>query len=532
MMVEEKPPAEITAEVFTATGEGFRWDPAARNVEKRPLDIAFETEAGEGFASSSVTLRRPGDQEYADLSLLNELRLNTGGGQRAYEGRAQGVPVGEAWQFDCEGWMSHGRQRTFTDFLVERDTSQLGEISTYRRQVLLAFTQTLDKAYTVAADRALNWTGEAGQSIPAGSRAELAYIAPLGTRIGKVMYQGTQGNAANVAAPDMVTADDDQINNQVTYGMTLDGTLRTINLTDSKRAFVLGALASATHTPAATAGFWRTIALLATYNESGVPTITRDGEPDGIAASDGITYLANKYAPKLSTAGVEATSYPIPHATWRDPVTFHEAAKQLNSFHGWRLGVWENRTLEFGPYDLTTSNWQVRNGINGVRVETPGDTTENIFNGVCVTFTDFTGVQQRITPLDAADLHDTSDWIAANQWGDQAWFDLPEITWRCSKNDAVAIGAIALTEANRAKRPSTITVPMYIQDIEGHWQPSSLVRADQTISVLNQHSPTPRKITKTSWRNHELTVTTDNAVGNQEALNARIIGALQAAGLM
>jgi hypothetical protein len=530
MKVKELPPAELTAEVLTPAGERFRWDPASRNVGQRPLDISFDTEAGEGFSSGSVTLRRAGNRLYDDLALLNELRLTTGGGRRVYEGRARGVPIGDAWQMDCEGWMSHARQRTFTDLLVERDFAQFGENTQARLAWLLGNGYTPNSGYTAQVADAINFIGETGRAIPYASFADLTYRAPAGCRVVKVMYRGAETNTSNVGPLRFAFMDEDGLSNGIEINPTMNGALQTMTPSDGRPQLILWFFATATHTP--TLAHSRTISQLATYGSASLKTIPRENEPDGIAASDGIRFIANKYAPKLKTDGIQQTTYPIPNAVWRDPITVHEAAKQLNSYHGWQLAVWDERTLTFAPYDLSEADWQVRNGVDGVRVETPGDTTETVFNGCCVTYTDTSGgSRQRVTPLDAADLNDTSDAIAANQWGDQAWLDI-EISWRCQKADAVQLGAIALVEANRARRPSTITVPMYLQDIDSHWQPSSLVRADQSIVVTNQHSPTPRKITRTSWQNHQLTITTDNAVDSQEAFNARMLGALNAAGLM
>ena len=72
---------------------------------------------------------------------------------------------------------------------------------------------------------------------------------------------------------------------------------------------------------------------------------------------------------------------------------------------------------------------------------------------------------------------------------------------------------------------------MHIKDINGSWWPSSYVRADQTILVTNQHTPVPRLITRASWSNHALNITTDNAIDTMEAFNQRIGTALTANGL-
>ena len=55
-----KPPAEINAEVTLPTGDRIRWDAAAPDVKKRPLDISFDTESGRGAKElASVTIIAP-----------------------------------------------------------------------------------------------------------------------------------------------------------------------------------------------------------------------------------------------------------------------------------------------------------------------------------------------------------------------------------------------------------------------------------------------------------------------------------------
>jgi hypothetical protein len=526
-----KPPAEINAEVTLPSGDRIRWDAASPDVKKRPLDISFDTESGRGFSSASVRLDRPTDRTYPELGLLNELTLTTATGQTVYQGRAQGIPVSDDFSFDCDGWASHGEQRQITDLIIDRDLGAWGGIS----QMLLVIwsppiaSTPYEADYTASADKGqIAFAGSTDKVIRNNSRGAIAYRAPTGCQIGGFRYSGTEGNTTSVAAATVARTTGD-MTSQTTSSLTLDGTSRTVDLTGSgATALVLEARASAQHT-ATSAQFFRKITP-GVHGDTGITYSVRSDNLTGFTASDGIRYLANKWCPKWDTSGIQTTGFLIPHAVWREPTTPLDAIRQLNGYHLWKLGVWEDRRLVFEPYDLSVADWQVANGVDGVRVEYQGDTTENLYNGVTVTFTDFTGEQQRLTPNDSEDLRDRSDFIAANQWNDEAWLSI-DVSWPTTADGAVEIGRIALANANQARRPSTITVPMHIKDIHGHWWPSSYVRADQTILVSNQGAPVPRTITRTSWSNHQLTITTDNAVDTLEVFNQRVSGALQASGL-
>jgi hypothetical protein len=523
--------ADLNAEIRLPSGEVIRWDSASPDAGNRPLSPSFDTESGRGFSSGSVVLRRPTERDYPELGLLNELTLRSGTGRIVYQGRAQGIPVSDQFSLDCDGWMSHGEQREITDFIIDRDVSAWGSVTTARK-ALNASTIPQEADYSVETKTgSVIFTGSTGKVIPANSQSEAAYRAPSGTSISALAYNGSRTNTTNVATSTVSATNEDQITGSTTSNLTLDSTARTINFTGSPKALVLTVKASTQHTPSAALPFSQTMTA-AVYGQHGVPITTRDDGMTGFTASDAIRYLANRYCPQWITTGIQPTSYLIPHAVWREPTTPADAIRQLNGYHLWKLGVWEDRMLDFSPYDLSVADWQVASGVDGVRVEYQGDTTENLYNGVAVSFTDVTtNEQKRLTPDDASGLRDNAEWIAANQWGDQAWLNI-DVSWPVPPDDAVEIGAVALANANQARRPSTITVPAYVKDIHGHRWPSSYVRADQTVLVTNQHTPVPRLITRTSWSDHSLTITTDNAIDTMEAFNQRVSGALSARGII
>ena len=518
---------ELNAEVKTASGERIRWDSASPNAKNRPLSPAFETETGRGFSSGSVTLQRPVGRDYPELRLLNELTLRSASGEIVYQGRAQGIPAGEAYSFDCDGWISHGERRQFTDLIIDREASAWGPMPNAERARLATYnirpiTDASPQGSTIRFEINRLIANSQGRNAVAAT-----YRAPAD--IGKVRIKHNAGFGGswifqlemgfNPAASPSTSYTNTNLGAAGELVGTPNAPTRFAHVALWHNADFVGD------------GIWITDVTPTVYGVTGITTQNRADGLDGFTASDGIRYLATRYCPKWKLDGVQDSGYLIPHAVWREPTTPADAIRQLNSYHLWKLGVWENRTLTFAPYDLTTSDWQVRSGVDGVRVEYQGDTTENVYNGVAVSYTGFDGEQYRITPEDTAELRDSSEWISANEWGDEIWLNL-DVSWPCSRDDAVAIGSIALATANQARRPSTITVPAKIRDIHGIVWPSSYVRADQTILIANQTPAIPRLITRTSWSDHSLTITTDNAIDTMEAFTARVSGALSASGIL
>ena len=520
---------ELNAEVTLPSGDRIRWDAASPDAGKRPLAPTFETETGRGFSTGSVTLQRPVERDYPELRLLNELTLRSATGQIVYQGRAQGIPAGEAIAFDCDGWITHGEQRQITDLIIDREASAWGPMPNGERARLAAsFSPYYDGSTTGATIRLeiprLAQSGGTPKAV-----AVSVYRSP--GQIGRVRVISTGAWSSP-----------HRVNLGTRLGPVADGGVLTGYATATPGASTELNVYPEGPTRYAQVDYWYNgdwtgdgpwgVSVTPTvYGQTGITTQARSDGLDGFTASDGIRYLANRYCPKWSTAGVQPSGYPIPHAVWREPTTPADAIRQLNSYHLWRLGVWENRELTFAPYDLSVADWQVSSGVDGVRVDYQGDTTENVYNGVTVGYTGFDGEQYRITPEDSAELRDDSDWISANQWGDQVWLNL-DVSWPATQDDAVEIGRLALANANQARRPSTITVPATIRDIHGNLWPSSYVRSDQTIVVTNQSPAIPRLITRTSWSDNTLTITTDNAIDTFEAFTTRLSGALSASGIL
>lgn len=524
------PPIGLSVLLTQGNGDSFRLDPDHPDAEKQPYGLSFQT-TNEGFGEASFSLRREAGHASHDLQVLNDVKFLGVAGDIGYHGRLTAAPSAESLDVSADGWKTAMTQREdLRELIVDRDTTNFSQITYDRQALLLDLNATLDKSVTGNSDGGqLVFSSESGQSVPTGSRAELAYVAPLGCLIRNLEYVGSEANTGGVSAATAIFADADEITNQLNVNLTLDNTRRVAAPSSPRRSVILGSTYNATTAVVAGSPHRRLIDTAVWGNHPLTKRTRTDGLP-GVFASDAIIWLVERYAPKIDTSRVQQTSYPIPHLVWHDATTLQAMLQQINSFHSWRLAVWENRMLEFGPYDYGEADWKCANGINGVKVELTGDTSEKQFNGCVVSYTDFNGVRQMVGPWTSAELRDESAWIAANQWGDQAYLPI-EVEWACSQSDAVLIGAIALADANRAQRPCQITIPYHAQTVNGTWEPCWKVRADQTIAVMNESYPGPRMITETRWQANEVVITTDNAINTLDALQRRISGALAAHGL-
>jgi hypothetical protein len=292
---------------------------------------------------------------------------------------------------------------------------------------------------------------------------------------------------------------------------------------------------TATHaaaTPAAGASV--TLSKLAVYGNHGLTTHTGDTlEPDGLYLSDILKNIAQRFCPMLDTSGVQTNNYVVQHCAYRDPTFPYDAFLDLNKYALWHLGVWDNRQLVYRPYDLTDYDWEIRTDDPGTTFSPQGPSTEDLFNGIAVTYTDpLTGVTDTITPDTTAGLTDTS---ATNPWnthGIKKWASIT-ISTPTLAAQAVLLGQAALASANEPKTPGTITTTGYVRDRAGNPQPGWKVRAGDTIAVTNFPNDAPRLIVETDWDDEakRLKLAIDFPFATLDAYLDRQANALQAAGL-
>lgn len=541
-MASTLPPLELAVEVIDASGVRSRWDPGSAVASDRPLDLSFSTKRGEGFADGSVTLARRIDQDYVDLHLFDDVTFFGADGSVAYEGRIAAQPRSfsqtHSIGVQIAGWMSHARDRPFTEVYVDRDISAWQEPSRARKVAIVgtnygygSFQATRDTAGSLPA---LEMKISGGWVSPYKPIVEALYDAGGSANGIAYLYYDFEGNAnlnatfeayvtggSSDSAPEFTSSD-------LWAGSTVSG-YHTLAL---PRRFVTFQLLYPV-TPAGADGvdFSLFVRNLAVYGAHG---LTRIGDgPAGFAASDVIKNIASRFCPKLNTDGVKDTTWPIPHLAFKDQTDPYDAFLAVNAYHLWELGVWENKTLTYGPADRLDYDWDVRLSDKGVQVELQGDSTEDLANGIVVDFTDVTtGAKNTLTPVNTPDLNDLDPNNPVNEHGLTRWTKLG-LSSPTTAAAAIQIGRSALTEFNAPKAPGTITVTGHLRDRAGHWQQGWKVRAGDTVAVTDHPVDNPRLITETSWNNEskQVTITVDSAAKRLDAVLDRIGLALTAQGL-
>jgi len=273
---------------------------------------------------------------------------------------------------------------------------------------------------------------------------------------------------------------------------------------------------------------------VAVYGNHGLPTYTgQPAQPSGPYISDVIKNIVQRWCPQLNTDGVMANQFVLQHAAFRDPTTPYDALILLNGYTLWHLGVWDNRTLYYRPYDFTDYQWQVRTDDPGVTFSPQGDSIDDLHNGIAVTYQDLlTGVENRITPETDTSLRDDDPSNPWNAHGIDHW-DEVSLSVPDTATGAAQRGYAILRDRNRRRAPGTITVKGSILDRQGHVQPVWKVRAGDTISVTNFPNDTPRLINETRYDHdgHTITISVDQPLAVMEAVDDRIQMALNAVGL-
>jgi hypothetical protein len=480
-------PLDLFVEVTTPDGTRYKWN-ANEAPGSRPINLSFRSKIGEGFSDASLQLPRRIDLDYPDLNLADTVTIVGADGGIVYEGYVAAMPrelsdrhvIGVT----LTGWMAHAKDRQFQELYVDRDIGQWGDMPIERKTALLSGSISIGD-FSYAASQGGLVCALPNQALGTQTAADAWYQAPPGCTVAKVGYRG---NSTSLPGGWLVrfTATDARDGTSATgVTVTLDDTLRSATLTTPTRyLFSLTYSNGNAATPAAGASV--VLSKLAVYGNHGLTTRTGDTtEPDGLYISDILKNVASRWCPLLDTSGVQDNPYVVQHCAFRDPTFPYDAFLELNKYALWHLGVWDNRQLVYKPYDLTDYDWEIRTDDPGVTFSPQGPSTESLFNGVGVTYTDpLTGVTDRITPETTATLSDTS---SANPWTAHSRSHWDEITLSVPvlAAQAALLGVAALADRNRPKTPGTLTATGYIRDRAGNPQPVSKVRAGDTIAVTN-----------------------------------------------
>lgn len=542
-------PLDLYAEVESADGTRYNWNANASDPGSRLRNFSFSTRIGEGFGNGSGQLARRIDGDYSDLNLVQMVRVAGADGDVAYEGRLAASPRelddSHSIGVTLAGLMAHAKDRRFSEVYVDRDLGAWGQMTARRRSAYLTTNwmphdsqQIADTTDTSATNTttAINgaWVN------PYKPVSEAWYDAGPGNLIAKIGYSwkidGPLSSADAQWAWAVILSGDDIASSFTTSGNLRaagPSTLQTFTSTSGWRYGLLQLLYNST--PAGSDGIVQGIAWskLAAYGNHGLTLYTGEpGEPDGVYASDVLRDIVTRFCPLLDTIDVEDTDYVIQHVAFKDRTYPYDAFLELNKYHLWHLGVWDHGRLAFRPYDLSEYDWEIRTDNPGTTFAPVGPTTEDVFNGVEVTYTDIlTGKQNTVTPDDDSTLLETSDENPWNEFGVPHWYPL-QLSTPTTRAQAIQIGVAALAEKNRPKTAGSLSIRGYIRDRAGNLQPAWKVRAGDVIRVTD-FNEINRLIVETTYDDETKTLTAaiDLPFQTLDALFDRQANALQARGL-
>jgi hypothetical protein len=268
---------------------------------------------------------------------------------------------------------------------------------------------------------------------------------------------------------------------------------------------------------------------LAVYGDHGLTTYPalESGSPDGVFASDVIKYLIATFCPELNSKGVQDTTYPIPHLVFRDRTAPYDAFLTVNSFHRWELACWENGTVHYGPATLDDYEWELRLDDFGTSFEPQGKSTEDVANGIEVSFTDVTnGRQTTLLPDDHSELRDDSYLNPVNRAGLYRAAEL-QLSEPATTDMALQLGRTALAEFNLPKSPGTASKQAFIRDRAGNDQPVWMVRAGDRVRITDHPDDRVHYISETNYSHdsRSVSLTIDDGVQRLDAVLARMSAA-------
>lgn len=546
---DARPDLGLTVEIRAPDGTQKRWAshlPAA----DRPTAITLTSARFEGFKSAGCVLPRRIDRDYVDLNLLDNFALIGADGTVAYDGRVTALPrsmsTGHQVAVQASGWMGHAKDRKMTALIIDRDMGNWNlAISSDRWQTRNgagknpAGTQEVRGEFASADPHRYLYQEVGGKLYQPETCAW--YDCGAGNGIGRVecnylttVALGTVDTNWAAYIQECSSNDNDFASSSADLRPSAGGSYVSYTFPSGGRVGLVlwqynASGAGADGTPYAV--LWGRLIVVGNH---GLTQFGANGTSDyGFAASDIIKYLVGRFCPKLDASGVQETTYPVAQAVWREPTYPYDAFLELNKYHLWNLAVWEDRKLEFSPVDLSDYDWQVRLSDPGVTVELQGDSTEDLANGIVVTYTNAaSGSQDRLTPDDHIELRDDSPENPASRAGLRIWTEI-QLSSPTVSSDAIQIGRLALAEFNSPKAPGTITLTGHIRDRAGHWQQGWKVRAGDTIAIVDHPSDRPRLIAEVSW-NHDtktLQLTVEGFPRRLDAILDRLGTALAGAGI-
>ena len=524
-------PTRLTIVVQHADGTTTRWAPDEPSSDNVPTGITFSSTLPGGFSTAQFNLPRSITREYTDESLFDSVQILGAGNQVAWEGRIARLPREHSdrpnLSVGCIGHSARLRDdASFREIYVDHDKAAWGAMSQARRAAINTVASPVDPTTSLTSlvtGFAQPWqstaypTSEAWYNASGLALGSLFYAWEKGAN---VAFSGTDANFAwlTILSTDSALASTDATADlQPAAGTTGSGTL---TATTSTRAYAMVQHRYNNVTLTAAPGttydiYWTCLAVYGNHGltKRGTATATIG---QGFYASDIIADVLTRQCPDLKQQ-IEATSYSIPQAAYIEPVTAEDVLLEINRFHNYRWGVFDNKTFKYWSVnESAATTWEARLA-DGARLALEGQDTTELYNSVVVKYVDVDGVVRAVGPTWAtnvdytdADLEITGDVATAH--GIRRCYVL-QLSGQIPNSDAdgsrpaVQIGKLWLAEQSLPQRRGSITLSGQVKHPTEGMVPVWRIRAGDFILVSDRPGDVAREITAADYDHESRTVT-------------------------
>jgi hypothetical protein len=525
----------LAANVDLPEGKSLRYGPDEPG-ERTLIACTFDTQMPGGFGHASITIPRDPEVSAQETSryLLAPTTIYGRAGEVAWDGRV--ADVGEVGadrvQLELEGWSAHLEdEKSFRCIYVHRLYAEW-QGAGLQRQLAMVATQEVESPST-ANDTStpgvkLQINGTSGAMVTCEAWLDMGAGEWVKT-VASDWYNPQLLNGATaviyVSSDDLATATSqtaDQATGTASGSVTFDPAVQyryaVLFLSES-------GLADGIDRPF----LWTGLYVVGGSHDVEVTS-------DGVLASDVVADVVTRAAPMLSVGDIQPSSYRIPHLVF-DRVTPLAVIEKVSGLDGgdglipdW--GVYEGREFFWGEVP-TPKTWRVRAEINADPRD-EGPTAVGRATHAIVSYTDANGRNLSIGPVgsgcdtESDELVDTDPENPYNRAGASASLPVDAGTVQ-DPNGAIAIGKLALREANADPRSGSIDVVGEVKDEDGHTWPSYMIRAGHNVIVENDaDSPAPRRVGATSHNGEgKLTATISTPRSQHAVLMARLAAAAE-----
>lgn len=266
----------------------------------------------------------------------------------------------------------------------------------------------------------------------------------------------------------------------------------------------------------------------------------------GVLGSDVLKHALPKYAPEIDISKqgistIQPSSFVIPEVVFLSPGTVSDIITAVSSYEVNDWGVYDGdhgRPCFFwAPRNSIGRRWRSRMGP--AKLQSTGPQIDRLYNGVVVSFTDFSGLTRTVGPGGSGvpawaqsgcnytdpSLIDLDPQNPLNQWNQnlRKWAPL-QMQSTSTAVQAVAIGAAFLQEQKLRNSSGSAQISGYVEDDTGVVWPAYMIRAGDSMAFIDAADPSYRRIISTSYNDDSRinSITLDSPPDSLQAILSRL----------